>query len=873
MIYETDAKGRFTYVNAAVERVFGLDPKEVIGRHFLGLIREDFRERANAHYHGQRRDEIATTYFEFPCVPHNGREIWIGQYATLIRRSGEITGFHAIARDMTELHMAKQAHHEVEERFLAFMNNAPAINFIKDTEGKLLFVNEPFARFFERTAESMIGSSDIEIFNDDALAAVRASDLAVSESQQTVRVVESFPSPEGSMHHWLTYKFPMPGPNGSTLIGAVGIDMTDRVALEVDLADARDAALTSARLKSEFLANMSHEIRTPMNGVIGMLGVLLDTGLSDDQRDLAETARTSAEALLTIINDILDFSKIEAGKMTFEMVDFDVRQMVESALDLVTEAARKKHLELGCVIDANVPARVRGDAGRVRQVLLNLIGNGVKFTEQGGIVVRVTRKSLEDEPLVLGFNVTDSGIGITEKARKKLFQPFVQADSSTTRRFGGTGLGLVISKHLAELMHGSIGVESTPGFGSTFWFTGQFDEAQSRPEKAPAAKKTHVLLVDDSPTALHVVSAQLDALGIERATAGDAVTALRMMQAAAIAGSPFDLVISDRRMEGMDGFALVRLLRGQPMLASTRFGIISASSPSETPEALAQLGITFWLSKPVKQHQLQAAIFGKLERDDRKPAPAAPASHSSSRGRVLVVEDNNVNQRVALRQLQKLGYTGDAVGNGREALQAIERVAYDVILMDWHMPEMDGIEATTEIRRRETAGKRIPIIALTASALPEDRQTCIEAGMDDFVTKPVREADLEKALSRWVPAREAAAPAVRILDASVIEELADGDEAFVRDLLQTFLEQGDTLLRAAATAVTTSDSKSFMTAVHTLAGSSRNVGAVPLADHCTLAENAIRAGDESDLDARIRTIRAAFAAVKDTIATRTSLAA
>ena len=535
-------------------------------------------------------------------------------------------------------------------------------------------------------------------------------------------------------------------------------DIAGNAEIMKELAAARDAALVSVRQKSEFLANMSHEIRTPMNGVIGLLGVLLDSELNADQRDLAETARSSAELLLQIINDVLDFSKIEAGKLNFEVLDFEIRTTIDSVMDIFSDSARKKGLEIGCVVDAEIPRMVRGDPGRLRQVLLNLTSNALKFTEEGGVVVQIEMDSQTDDAVVLRCRVTDSGIGIPSETRDQLFQPFMQGESSTTRRFGGTGLGLAISKQLVQMMDGQIGVESEPGCGSSFWFTARFARCES-PALAivPATNSgtSRVLLVDDNPTTRQIVALQLTAWGVPNDTADSTFAALAMLRDAAVSGQPFDLVISDLNMPGADGITLARFIQADPSFAQPRFVLMTASTPGFDAAKLSDLGVSACLRKPMKPQHLFQAVFQLRPAEPVRPSqqPHGPTlSTANAKARILVVDDNAVNQKVAVRQLQKLGYAADSVGNGLEAVEALERISYDAVLMDCQMPEMDGYEATSEIRRREKIrGGHTPIIAATASASEADRDRCIAAGMDDFVTKPMREQELIAALQRNLP--------------------------------------------------------------------------------------------------------------------------
>jgi PAS domain S-box-containing protein len=772
LYYQMDSKGILTVLSPSAYEVSGWKPEELVGKPTTDL-----------YVNPRNRDELMDLLmkekhvkdYELVLKKKDGtaRHVSVGAQVLLDDR-GCFSGAAGLVRDITERKEAEAALLRSKREWERTFDGVPDLMAIIDPQHRIVRVNLAMAKRLGRTPDECVGLSCYEsIHGSFGPPAFCPHAKTLLDGQEHLEEVHE----DRIGGDFIVSTTPLYDDDGH-MIGSVHVarDITEKERAEDDLVRAKneleeinwrlEEAIAQANImtlqadeanaaKSEFLANMSHEIRTPMNGVIGMTGLLLDTELTSEQRQYAEMARNSGETLLSLINDILDFSKIEARKIELEVLDFSLPTVLEDAIEILAPRAHEKALELVCLADADVPPSLRGDPGRLRQILSNLVGNAVKFTEEGEIVVRVSLAGIEGNRATLRFEVCDTGIGIASDRLQALFSPFTQGDGSTTRRYGGTGLGLSISKQLVELMGGEVGVESEEDKGSTFWFTVPFEKGKD-PEAAPSpafdAADARVLVVDDNQTNRLLATTLLRSKGCTVAEAADGPAALAELSRAARDGAPYRAVLLDMQMPGMDGETLTARIKADPEIAATHLVMMTSLGRRPTVEGL--LGT---VAKPVRRGRLYA-ILGPVLGCGVDPAgpetpETQPATAASIRGaRILVVEDYPINQLVAVRVIEKLGLRADVAGNGKEALIALRSIPYDLILMDCQMPEMDGFEATRRIRSGDAgqADRSIPIIAMTARAMQGDREKCLAAGMDDYLSKPIDSTALVNALNVWL---------------------------------------------------------------------------------------------------------------------------
>ena len=920
-----DQEGAYTYLNPAYAEMYGYAADELIGQSWKILYSKDQLALFDQTCFPQLRDS-GKWEGEVIGLRKNGTIFPVEvSLSLLVHRDHTSAGLVCTCRDLTERKRA-------EEKFRLVVEAAPSGMIMIDQQGMIVLANHLVTQLFGYSRQELLGQS-IDMLVPERFRTQHPGHRTAFFAQPKPRAMGSGRDLFGLRKDGSEFPVelglnPLSTNEGAFVLASV-VDITQRKKTEAvisqttrileqqnqELAVTRDEALAAARSKSAFLATMSHEIRTPLNGVIGMTNLLLDTGLDPDQQEMVETVKNSGEFLLTIINDILDFSKIDAGKLNLEEIDFHIRKAVDEVVDILREQAHKKNIELISLIYATTPLQLRGDPGRIRQILFNLLGNAIKFTQAGEIVVDVSVMGTSPDATTLRFAVTDMGIGISPEAQEGLFESFTQADSSTTRKFGGTGLGLAICKQLVTLMDGEIGVISEKGHGSTFWFTIPLGHASSSiPTKIPHTTLTdrRVCIIESNDTIRYVLRHYVQSWGMNCEVARNGNEGLALLQQRATEAQPFDVAILDHTLLGTiqeDGLSLAKHIRQHPKISQIPLILLTALGKRGEGKLAQEAGFNGYLTKPISYQQLQQCL--QMILGDARQNPSSTNSQSSTlitrhtveeaqaqiQAHILLAEDNVVNQKVAVRILQKLGYRIDVVENGQEALAAVDRTSYDLVLMDCHMPVMDGLEATRKIREVESVNRkalgvrgeapetdlsetsnslvltsdysRVPIIALTANALSGDREICLEAGMDDFLSKPVKIEDLRTMITKWVSQPGENNPMDKLLgtkpqenssqlppslDKNVLHDLkalgGEEDPEFFTTLVDQFLEDLPRHLENIQLAVKHQDAAALIKAAHTCKGSSRSIGATCLADISYALELMGRAGTMTDTNAK-----------------------
>jgi two-component system, sensor histidine kinase and response regulator len=770
-----------------------------------------------------------------------GLSDWYKLTCCQVPLAGDDNSLLYIFQDIT-----RQKHDENEilkqkEFFESLFQYNPVAVVILDLEEKISSINPAFEVLFGYAEGEVIGKKLDPLVAPEALQ--EATDLTRTVLEGgTIRGLASRHRKDGTKVDVEFAGVPVIVEGKKQGILAIYYNVTE-------LVEAKRLAEQADRAKSEFLANMSHEIRTPMNGIMGMLELLLDTTLNSEQRDYVSTARDSAEALLGILNDVLDFSKIEAGQLTIDAIEYDLRSTVEGVAHTLVSRAENKGLEMACLIDKDVPSRVLGDAGRLRQVLINLVGNAIKFTQEGEVVIRVMMQSKNEKTSTLRFLVSDTGIGIPLDRQKAVFERFVQADSSSTRKYGGTGLGLTISAQLTKMMGGDIGLESEPGKGSTFWFTVTTGNVKEGSTPVLALPKdlinVPVLIVDDNFTNRTILEKMIKGFGCNAFAVASGKEAINILKSFNELSRPFQLVLLDMQMPEMDGEEVLSRIKSDPALHDTTVIILTSMGQRGDAARLEAMGCNGYLLKPVRQKELFGALLNILGRKNQLDEVAGKTSlitrHSlkeQQRGmtHILLAEDNPTNQKLAIRLLQKAGYPVDVASTGKEAIAAVQKKKYKLVLMDVQMPEMDGFEATRRIRELSPEFASLPIVAMTAYAMSGDRERCLEAGMNDYLSKPLNVDELFKIIEKYSDGASADGEdevVVNSLDVMLQKsaDLFDLEKALPRfgddlptffELLGEFLEHIKTSISDMEKALLNNDAKKIHFLAHSIKGASSN---------------------------------------------------
>lgn len=837
--------GYLKRINPAVEKVLGYSVSEFLSTPWIEFVHEEDQEATKADV-----DKVLggspTTEFENRYRSKNGEYKWLAWTARAIPTEGL---FYSVARDITDRKQAEVALEREYQQLQEIIANAPVAIAILDNQMCYIAYSKKWLEDYQLQGESIVCRSHYELFPNQGDRWLKIYRRALA-GEVVASAEDTIEYRDGSVGYFRWEIHPWYGASGK--IGGVAI-ATNKID---ELVQVREAALENARLKSQFLANMSHEIRTPMNGVLGMAGLLSKTELSRKQGDFVNAIRTSAQHLLLIINDILDFSKLEAGEMELERLDFDLDDCLETTIDLLATQAEEKGLELGLLVDPNVPRQLQGDPGRLRQVLVNLMGNAIKFTDRGSVVVRVKlpdrRRRTRNK---ICFKVTDTGIGIPQEAQQKLFESFSQVDASTTREYGGTGLGLAICKQLVELMGGAIGVESAVGRGSTFWFTAKFGRSTTRkPSRREVLTDLKLLVADPSATVRQSLRYLTDAWGMRLDEVADGEAALKHLRQAATEGDPYDVALFDEQLLN----ELSQIVNSET--PQTKLVMMTPMNQSDRLDQLMNIGVSSQLVKPVRPSRLfdvlLTAMANEIEtvlesrRSTSTPSQEEITTHQPLAGlKILLVEDHPINQEVMVNQLSIIGYEADLASNGQEGLELLQIKDYDLVFMDCQMPVKDGYITTQELRQLEAgSGRHTIVIALTAHAMPADREKCLAAGMDDYISKPVEQEDLEILLNRWTASQggkiehEVRSEVVKTSDTSGPEQspisndnppldlkrlnsISKGRVEFQQRLLNVFMEKARVDLAGLKEAIAHSDFDQIQSYAHRLKGSSANVGA------------------------------------------------